>query len=259
MTADEGRVIDLSVEVPGTPEEVWDAIATGPGITSWFVPAEVEQREGGVVRHDFGEIGADNGRVVAWDPPRRLVLEGHASNGSVLAFEWLVEAASGDTCIVRLVSSGFGHGEEWDGDFDGMSAGWRLFLENLRLYLTYFRSSPAIAAVPLAMVAGDNDRAWNELCAAFDVSPSLAEGDDVALAIGDDRRWSGRVGRVTRSDAVRNCAIVLDDVRATGFLAAEGNGDPVCISAYLYFHGVDAATNADRWRTAWSNRWSGSP
>ena len=33
------RTIELSVDVPGTPEEVWDAIATGPGITSWFIPA----------------------------------------------------------------------------------------------------------------------------------------------------------------------------------------------------------------------------
>jgi uncharacterized protein YndB with AHSA1/START domain len=259
MTANEGRTIDLSVEVPGTPEEVWQAIATGPGISSWFVPAEVEEREGGAVRHDFGDMGATTGRVTAWDPPRRLVLEGHASNGGVLAYEWLVEAASGDTCVVRLVNSGFGHGEEWDGEFDGMSAGWRLFLENLRLHLTHFRSSPATAAVPLAMVAGDNERAWKELCAAFDVPPSLAEGDDVALAIDDGRTWSGHVERVTRSDAVRHCALVLDDVQATGCLAAEGNGDRVCISAYLYFHGVDAAANAERWRSAWSTRWSASP
>jgi hypothetical protein len=27
----EGRKIELSIEVPGTPEEVWQAIATGPG------------------------------------------------------------------------------------------------------------------------------------------------------------------------------------------------------------------------------------
>ena len=32
------RSVQAEVEVPGTPEEVWEAIATGPGITSWFVP-----------------------------------------------------------------------------------------------------------------------------------------------------------------------------------------------------------------------------
>ena len=40
------RSVQVEVEVPGTPEEVWQAIATGPGISSWFVPAEFEERDG---------------------------------------------------------------------------------------------------------------------------------------------------------------------------------------------------------------------
>ena len=40
------RSIQVEVEVPGTPEEVWQAIATGPGISSWFVPTEFEERDG---------------------------------------------------------------------------------------------------------------------------------------------------------------------------------------------------------------------
>ena len=34
------RSVTVEVEVPGTPEEVWQAIATGPGVSSWFVPTE---------------------------------------------------------------------------------------------------------------------------------------------------------------------------------------------------------------------------
>jgi hypothetical protein len=40
------RSIQVEVEVPGTPEEVWQAIATGPGISSWFVPTRSEERDG---------------------------------------------------------------------------------------------------------------------------------------------------------------------------------------------------------------------
>ena len=40
------RSVQVEVEVPGTPEEVWAAVATGPGISSWFVPAEFEARDG---------------------------------------------------------------------------------------------------------------------------------------------------------------------------------------------------------------------
>jgi uncharacterized protein YndB with AHSA1/START domain len=39
------RSVQVEVEVPGTPEEVWQAIATGPGISSWLVPAELEDRD----------------------------------------------------------------------------------------------------------------------------------------------------------------------------------------------------------------------
>jgi hypothetical protein len=32
------RSVQIGIEIPGRPEEVWQAIATGPGISSWFVP-----------------------------------------------------------------------------------------------------------------------------------------------------------------------------------------------------------------------------
>ena len=50
----ERREIRLELEVPGTIEEVWDAIATGPGITSWYVPHTVEERQGGAATASFG-------------------------------------------------------------------------------------------------------------------------------------------------------------------------------------------------------------
>ena len=50
------RSIQVEVEVPGTPEDVWQAIATGPGISAWFVPAEFEEQGGKPVALtlDFG-------------------------------------------------------------------------------------------------------------------------------------------------------------------------------------------------------------
>jgi uncharacterized protein YndB with AHSA1/START domain len=40
------RSVQVEVEVPGTPEEVWQAIATGLGISSWLAPAEFEEQGG---------------------------------------------------------------------------------------------------------------------------------------------------------------------------------------------------------------------
>ena len=50
------RSVTVEFEVPGTPEEVWQAIATGPGISSWFVPTEIEEKGGKpvAVKSEFG-------------------------------------------------------------------------------------------------------------------------------------------------------------------------------------------------------------
>ena len=68
------RSVQVEVEVPGTPEEVWQAIATGPGISSWFVPAEFEERDGKpvAVKLNFGPGMESRSAVTAWDPPRML-------------------------------------------------------------------------------------------------------------------------------------------------------------------------------------------
>lgn len=255
MTDADERSIQLSIEVPGSAEEVWKAIATGPGVTSWFVPTEVEEREGGVVRHDFGAMGDDSGNVVSWEAPRRVVFEGNASNGKTLAFEWIVEGGSGDSCIVRFVASGFGFGEEWDGDYDGMSKGWPLFLQNLRLYLTHFRSQAATTVVPFAMVAGPNAEAWQQLCNLFGIATSAGPEAEVALAV-DGALWRARVDAATVDDAVRHYSLLLNEPRGTVLLAAEGEGDHVAVSGYLYLYGDDADQRAAQWTKTWEERWT---
>ena len=42
MTADEQLGLDVQIEVAATPEQVWEAISTGPGISAWFMPSEVD-------------------------------------------------------------------------------------------------------------------------------------------------------------------------------------------------------------------------
>ena len=70
MTTPE-NALELEIEGHGTPEQVWDAIATGPGISSWIHPATVEEREGGTFTFDMGD-GPRSGTVTAWEPPRHF-------------------------------------------------------------------------------------------------------------------------------------------------------------------------------------------
>jgi hypothetical protein len=54
------RYVQAEVEVIGTPEEVWKAIATGPGISSWFVPTEVEATEDGTASKVISHFAPDS-------------------------------------------------------------------------------------------------------------------------------------------------------------------------------------------------------
>jgi uncharacterized protein YndB with AHSA1/START domain len=241
------RVIDLSVEVPGTPEQVWRAIATGPGITSWFVPHEVDEQEGGAVRMDFGAgFGEESARVAAWDPPHRLLFQGNGERA--LAFEWLVEARAGGSCIVRLVCTGFGPGEDWDAEYHGMSEGWPLFLGNLRLHLTHFPGQRARAVIPFRTVPGTRDSAFQAVCAALGVRADLGPGDRLEASASGSPPLAGRVASAPITAGTRAYLLVLDDpAPGTALLTAEASGDEVALSLWLYLYGPDASALPDAW------------
>jgi uncharacterized protein YndB with AHSA1/START domain len=244
----ESRSIDLSVEVPGTPEEVWETIATGEGISSWFIPMEIEGRAGGEVVMDFGEFGRDTATVTAWEPPRRVVFQ--SSGARPLAYEWLVEARDGGSCVVRLVNSGFGTGEEWDADYEGMSLGWPIFFGNLRLQLTHFRGRRPRTAIPTVVVKGPNASAWSALCGALGIPDDLSPGDRLATSGEGVPSLSGTVQDAVRRPKISEYLVLVDGpAEGTAFIAAEGEGDRVMCSAYLYLYGP-AAGASDEW-TPW--------
>lgn len=242
------RSIRLEQEVPGTPEQVWEAVASGPGISAWFVRAEVEPREGGAVSLDFGLGAPSTGQVTVWDPPRRFVYGSFADDPGAIAYEFLVEAGSGDTCVVRMIASGFGTGAEFDGEYDGQTGGWKLFLSNLRLYLTHFPGQQGASVVVNGSGSGTNAEAWAALVAALGLPPGAADGERVATA-GDAPALAGTVEPAMPAGML---ALVLDTpVPGIGFVAAEGVGEHVSMSVYLYLFGADAPAAAARDEREW--------
>jgi uncharacterized protein YndB with AHSA1/START domain len=160
------RSVQAEVEVPGTPEQVWDAIATGPGISSWFVPSEVDGRVGGATTSHFGPGMDSAATITEWEPPHRFVAESPddlGPNAPTVATEWIVEARSGGTCVVRVVHSWFASSDDWDEQFEGHTYGWLAFFRILRLYLAHFPGQPC-AAFPLSTFAPEpTSEAWDAL------------------------------------------------------------------------------------------------
>jgi uncharacterized protein YndB with AHSA1/START domain len=166
MSDDDGA--NIEVEVPGTPEQVWDAIATGPGITAWFMPAEVD---GETITHHHAPGQGSEAHITAFEPPNRLAYT--EGPGGAMATEFLVEARSGGTCVVRLVTSGYGD--------TSASDGWTAALLSLRLYLEHFPGQQASVVIAGGVVPGPAERAWPELTEALGLG-ELAEGERVATS-----------------------------------------------------------------------------
>lgn len=140
--------------VPTSPEEVWAAIATGPGIDSWFMGhSEVEpggEAGGGTVRTVFGEYAPELD-ITAWDALRRFGYRSEeAPDGRFIAYEFLIEGRGGGSTVLRAVTSGFIPGDDWADEYEAMTAGGDGYFRTLVEYLTHFRGRYAVPVTALA-------------------------------------------------------------------------------------------------------------
>lgn len=68
-SAPDRRSVEIEIEVPGTPEQVWKALATGPGFSAWFMPTTIKEHVGGDVTFVFGPGMQSKGSVTTSEPP----------------------------------------------------------------------------------------------------------------------------------------------------------------------------------------------
>jgi uncharacterized protein YndB with AHSA1/START domain len=245
------RSVQVEVEVPGTPEEVWQAIATGPGISSWFVPAEFEERDGKpvAVTLNFGPGMESRSVVTAWDPPRRFAAQGEGWGGSPgIADEWTVEARGGGICVVRVVHSLFASTDDWDNQLEGTESGWPGFFRILRIYLTHFRGQRSAIMQFIAPAAGTTAEAWEMLTAALGlkgVSAGQRSGAPAAVPA-----LSGVVEHVNQKPY--NTLLRLDKPGpGVAALGAVNFGGQTMVTLSFYFYGDQAAATVARETPSW--------
>jgi uncharacterized protein YndB with AHSA1/START domain len=233
---------------------VWDAIATGNGITSWFMVTELEEREGGAVVFHMGDT-ASHGHVTHWDPPRRLEyaepewaeFSGHP-DGQVtpLLTEFLVEATSGGTCVVRVVSSAFGVGADWEQEFfDEMEKGWTPFFENLQLVVENFSGRHAHVIAVEGMVAGPLEAVYSSARESLGV-------DEVGQTV-EVHGAKAQVHRVNAHPGPSELLLRLSDPVAglLGVLAHGGPEGPTYMSVQGRVFSDDGAKFVEQQSAAW--------
>ena len=246
------RSIEVEVEVPGTPEEVWQAISTGPGISSWFVPAEIEERDGKPVAATltFGPGMKSRSVVTAWDPPRLFAREspGWAPGSPPIAIEFSVEARAGGTCVVRVVQSLFASSDDWDEQLTGAEGGWPGIFRILRLYLTHFRGQRSAMMQLMAPIAGTPAQAWAALTAAFGLS-GVKAGQTWAASAG-----APALGGVVERASDNPYGVLLRlDTPGPGIAALYTIefGDTVMAALTFYLYGESATEIAARETPVW--------
>lgn len=251
-TSADRRTLAMSFDLPGTPEQVWQAIATGPGISSWFVPSTVEERVGGAVSFALGEGMTSSGQVTVWEPARRFAYEepGWSGEAPPLATEFIIEARGGGRCTVRLVHSLFTSSADWDDQIESMETGWPPFFEVLRLYLTHFAGRRGASMRLTAVHPGPEAAAWQSLAQALGLMNAKV-GERRAASAGAPA-FAGVVERTDTGRPGGELTLRLDaPAPGAALLGAFTWDGKVQLGISLYFYGDDAEAVAAREEPVW--------
>jgi uncharacterized protein YndB with AHSA1/START domain len=171
--------IRREVQLPATPEEVWEAVATGPGNAAWLFPHEIEPGEGTTM--------PDGTTVTAWDPPRHFAVRTEGEGGWFNALEFVIEGREGATTLLRYMHSGI-FVDDWDTQYDAVSQHTDFYLHTLGQYLQYFqgRHVTFVGDVPGGIngpSASTEPDAFEVLRRELGVANGAAEGDPVRLEL----------------------------------------------------------------------------
>jgi uncharacterized protein YndB with AHSA1/START domain len=245
------RSVQIEVEVPGTPEEVWQAIATGPGISSWMVPAEFEEKGGKpvAVKMNFGPGMEIISSVTTWEPLLKWAAQSEGMFGSPpFANEWSVEARAGGVCIVRMVQSLFASTDDWDDQLEVGIAAYHAFFRALRIYLTHFRGERSTIMQFVVPVAGTDAQAWESLTSAVGVK---------GVSVG--QRWTAPAGVPAfggvaefYSESPYDALLRLDKPGpGIAALGAFNCGGPSMVALNFYLYGDRSAETVARETPLW--------
>jgi hypothetical protein len=131
----------------------------------------------------------------AWDPPRRFAAEAElAPNGPIMATEWIVEARSGGTCIVRVVHSLFASSDDWDDPLESIEAGWPDYFRILTLYLKYFRGQQCSNIQLMSTAPEPASKAWDALTTSLGLKDAVVgerrNTPGAPRGVNDGRTWT---------------------------------------------------------------------
>jgi uncharacterized protein YndB with AHSA1/START domain len=246
------RWVEMQLIVPGTPEQVWQAMATGPGNAAWFTKATIEERAGGALMFHFGPEVTTKGEVIAWEPPHRFsYVEREWSEGAPpVATEITITSRAGNECVVRMVHSLFSSTDQWDDQMESFENGWPGFFEVLRIYLANFAGMKAASFQTMSIAEGDHLAVWSQIIEKLNL---VAANVDEKRAISQPQNLSGVVERAYQDSKVRVITLRLDaPAPGVAMVGTYRSSHGIDVSICMFFYGDDAETLASQSERKWS-------
>jgi uncharacterized protein YndB with AHSA1/START domain len=254
------RWVQVEVKVPGTPEQVWPAIASGPGISSWFVPTTIETGNGGAparVVSNFGPGMESVATITSWNPPQKMTADSAdlGPDAPTVATAWSVTGRDADSCVVRVEHSIVTDSDQWDRHLEAWEQGWPDFFRLLHLYLTHFRGQPCAAFQVMGSAPEPKAAAWAALTNALGLT-ALTVGEPCQTG-NDAPPLAGTVKRAGEQSHEEELLVLLDQP-GPGFshLFALPMGGQVLLSLRIHLFGEAAAatvTSEEPHWQAWFN------
>jgi uncharacterized protein YndB with AHSA1/START domain len=139
-TSSPEKRLDFEVTIPATVPDVWTALSTSKGLSTWLFPnAVVDLRPGGdwLVKFPGGSTGG--GTIISFVPQQKIEIAALAPDQfptvrrerTHATFE-LRASSDGKATVVHLIQTGWKSGDEWDKAYDYLANGNVELLENLR-------------------------------------------------------------------------------------------------------------------------------
>lgn len=246
------RWVEMQFIVPGTPEQVWHAMATGPGYAAWFTKATLEERVGGLLEFHFGPELKTTGEVTRWEPPYQVAyVERNWMEGAPpCATEITITSRAGSQCVVRMVHSLFTSSDDWDDQVESFEKGWPGFFEVLRIYLANFAGMKAASFQAMTSVQGEHAAVWARLVDKLNLSG--ANVSDQRAMTGPESP-SGIVHLIHQDEKIRYTIVRIDTpAPAVAILGTYGAPTGINVSVSMFVYGDDAearaATAAPQWQ-----------
>ncbi len=202
------RQFSQTLDLDAPREAVWKALTQGDEIARWFAPtATVEPKVGGAVHWGWKDHFDWPLTIEVFEPDQHLrtrydvKVEGGEQGETVtmqpLFIDFFLEGRAGGTTL-RVVHSGFGAEASFDDEFAGISHGWPIELESLRLYVERHLGRKRHLTWAQATLDLPADAVWRRLAAADGLAcgeevVQLKAGETVDFATADGDQFVGEI------------------------------------------------------------------